>query len=90
MTAWSKAELAGHVAGMGPADTVLHLRTVRCACGTEIVADAANPAPQVLRHNQTRVHVLWWLRQEADYRARLAREASIGVRRPALHQQGDE
>jgi hypothetical protein len=65
MTAWSKAEVVGHVEGLGPAEKLLHLRTVRCACGTEIVADAANPAPQVLRHNRTHAHVLWWLRQEA-------------------------
>ena len=66
MSTWSRAEIAGHVPGMGPADTVLRLRTVRCACGTEIVADAANPGPQVRRHNATRAHLLWWLRTEAE------------------------
>lgn len=67
MTSWSKPELEGHIPGLGPTDKPLRIASRPCACGTDIVVDLDNPAPQVLRHNRTRGHVLWWVRREADW-----------------------
>jgi hypothetical protein len=43
-------------------DRSLHLRTRECACGSTITADVEDPGPEVLRHNETYYHRLWWLR----------------------------
>jgi len=59
MSTWSEAERAGRIAGATLTDRPLRLRTYRCACGGEIVADVADPSPQVARHNETVGHLRW-------------------------------
>ncbi|MCU0894787.1 MAG: hypothetical protein MUD06_10780 [Rhodospirillales bacterium] len=57
MTYFSRPELVGHIAGIAIADRPLRLVGRRCGvCGIDIIADAADPGPQVLRHNQTARH----------------------------------
>ena len=67
MSTWSEPERAGRIAGATLTDRPLRIRTVQCACGGEITADAADPGPEIVRHNRTRQHVLWWIRAEADW-----------------------
>lgn len=64
MSTWSESERAGRIAGATLTDRPLRLRSVDCACGGEITADVADPGPEVLRHNRTLQHRLWWMRQE--------------------------
>ena len=66
MTAFSVAEMSGHIANRGPMDAPLQLRTERCACGVEITADVRDPGPEVLRHNRTPWHRGWWRRLERE------------------------
>jgi hypothetical protein len=66
MTALSSAELFGRVAGVtfaGP----LRIRNERCACGGWILANAEDPGPAVLRHNQTGPHRHWWARVRGEW-----------------------
>ena len=67
MTTWSEAEQAGRIAGATLTDKKLRLRTVPCACGGEITADAADPGPEVRRHNHTVNHRIWWIKNEPDW-----------------------
>ena len=67
MSTWSEPEQAGRIAGATLTDRPLRLRTVPCACGGEITADAANPADEVRRHNRTVAHRIWWIQHESDW-----------------------
>jgi len=66
VTAFSPAEMTGRIANAGPMDHPLRLRTERCDCGVEIVADVRDPGPEVLRHNRTTWHRGWWRRVERE------------------------
>ena len=66
MTAFSAAEMSGHIESRGPVDTPLQLRTVECACGVTITADVRDPGPEVRRHNATAWHQGWWNRLERE------------------------
>lgn len=64
MTAFSVAEMSGHIANAGPMDHPLRLRTLPCGCGVGITADVRDPGPEVLRHNRSAWHRGWWRRLE--------------------------
>jgi hypothetical protein len=58
MTALSQAELFGHVP-RPDYQTPLRIRVERCACGTDITANAEDPGPSLLRHYDTARHRAW-------------------------------
>lgn len=66
MSALSPAEVFGRVTLPGFA-TPLRIRREPCACRGEIVANADDPGPDVLRHNQSIHHRAWWARVRRDW-----------------------
>ena len=66
MSALSAAEMFGRVAGAGMGQP-LRIRTERCACKGEIVANVDDPGPDVARHNATIQHRAWWARVRRDW-----------------------
>ncbi len=64
MTAWSRPEMTGRIAGAWLTDKPLRLRTIPCACGGEITADRDDPGEAVRRHNATAQHLRYCARSD--------------------------
>jgi len=65
VSAFSGPELAGHIANRTLSDRQVDCKTERCACGGVITADVIDPGPEVLRHNRSLRHLVWWAHMEA-------------------------
>lgn len=67
MSVFSLAELSGHVPGLPISGSPLRIRSRPCACGTDVVANADDPAPAVERHNRTASHLRWWQSVQVEW-----------------------